>query len=232
MYDIKRLVRTNTHKAVKLIRQKPKVFFGLLGAVALIAGASTYVKHYGLPQWRPALPQGIAILQPSQVELAHRAFEAGKKAEAIRAYDTALTKDPSCVDEKMVSHLLDAFGTKEQHLAAAVIMRHNLTQAENGLEVLANHPRYGVRWTAVRTLERLGKAGRTDFVNAWMQDLKEPKCEVRQVAMEKLGKAGDRRALGAIRAARKEDEAHRGFLGLGGCLGGRPDEAEKRLARK
>lgn len=53
-------------------------------------------------------------------------------------------------------------------------------------------------------------------------------CDVRRSAVENLGREGDRRALSAIREAKKQDKGTgNGFSGA--CLGDRPDEAEKRI---
>jgi hypothetical protein len=48
--------------------------------------------------------------------------------------------------------------------------------------------------------------------------------------VEELGKKGDRRALQAIRKAKKKDEkTKKGWLFSSTCLGNRPAEAEKKI---
>lgn len=158
-------------------------------------------------------------------------FDAGQRRGGIRAYERALALDPGSADGAVVEDLLACFGRPEQPRAERLIARHRLARAAGGLERLARDGRHPVRWGAVRTLERLGKADRNDYVRAWILDLEAPDCEVRRNAADKLGASGDRQALARLRAARKREEAEPWYRPS--CLGGRAERAEKRiLARR
>lgn len=170
----------------------------------------------------------------ARLALAHAQFSQGKRAAAINSYDRALASDRACDDEKMYDNLASCFGTKEQGKAASVIARHKLIKIHARLSRLASDQHYDTRWGAVHTLEKIGKASRSDYVHAWTADLNSPECEVRKQAIEELGKKGDQHALAAIRAARKKDDAHKtGWLFKSNCLGDRAQEAEQKiLARR
>lgn len=155
-------------------------------------------------------------------------FAAGQRRGGVRAYGRALALDAGSADGAMADDLLSCFGRREQRRAEALLVRYRMARAAGGLQKLARDARRPVRWGAVRTLERLGRADREDYLQAWVLDLDSPDCGVRRHAAARLGEAGDRAALDKLRAAkRKEDQ--RGSA----CLGDRAEKAEKRiLARR
>lgn len=222
-------------------RKRRAFWLGLGAAVVLCTGA--VVAIIGAPELADDLH--IAVARPTvqqlrehvkndpgdagtRLQLGHALFEANNRAAALREYDRALARDKAVADGKLLDNLVACFGRKEQGDAASIIVRFKLAEVEGRLDDLARHPTYTVRWGALQTLERLGKASRADFVNAWIKDLDSQKCEVRQAAVENLGIEGDKRALEAIRVAKKKDQETRSFFGAT-CLGNRPEEAEKRL---
>lgn len=209
----------------------------IAGAAALVVvGAGVYVAVEGVPAWagRPTLAEAAerAKERPddarAQRTLGHARFAEGKRAAGLVAYERALTLDPEAHDDELLANLVACYGTKVQGDAASLIVRKKLVAIEPRLDDLARSDRYNVRWGALQTLEKLGRASRADFVNAWMKDLESEECDVRRAAVENLGKEGDKRALKALRAARTRDEAKRGWFGAT-CLGGRVDDAEKRI---
>jgi HEAT repeat protein len=104
--------------------------------------------------------------------------------------------------------------------------------AQDGLETLTRSRAYGVRWAAVRTLDRLGRGTKRNWETAYVLDLDSPRCEVRRTAVEKLGAIGTRRTVSALREARAEDEKTGGWF-RSRCLGDRLDDAEQKiLARR
>ena len=159
-------------------------------------------------------------------------FDAGKRRAGVRAHGRALALDAGSADGGMVEDLLACFGHGEQGRAEALIARHRLTRAADGLEKLARNQRYSVRWGAVRTLDKVGKVDKADYVQAWMLDLDSPDCDVRRHAADKLGESGDRKALAKLRAAKKREDGETPWY-RSACLGDRAERAEKRiLARR
>ncbi len=164
----------------------------------------------------------------AHVALGDGYFEAKQRANALKAYDRALQLDPSAATERMVANLIACYGTDEQSAAHAIITQYKLVSAEAGLRELTKSSRWKVRTGAMSTLEKLGKARRDDYLTVWTRDLSSPDCDVRRHAVEKLGELGDKRALAAIRAARKKDQDETPWYAFS-CLGGRADDAEKKI---
>jgi hypothetical protein len=164
----------------------------------------------------------------SQRELGHALFEKNQRLHGLRSYERALVQDRSLLDDTLLANLVKSYGTPEQGEASSLITRMKLVEIEPKLDDLSKDKRYKVRWAALQTLERLGKASRRDFVNAWMIDLASQDCDIRRSAVENLGREGDRRALSAIREAKKKDKGTGSWF-RGTCLGDRPDEAEERI---
>ncbi len=159
-------------------------------------------------------------------------FDAGKRRGALRAFGRALAIDAGSADRGMVDDLLACFGRAEQQRAEALIVRHRITRASDGLARLALSKRQPVRAGAVRTLQKLGKADRSLLVHAWILDLDSPDCEVRRRAADRLGESGDRRALAKLRAVKKKEDQETPWY-RSACLGERAERAEKRiLARR
>jgi len=165
----------------------------------------------------------------AHVRLGRGLFAENLRAAGLKAYDRALTLDPELADEAVLQDLVSCYGRKEQSRAHAILVKHKLVRAERYLDDLAKNSRWLVRTGAVQTLEKLGKATRDDYLNLWLTDLRTVKeCKVRQYAVEKLGELGDKRALDAIREARKvEDETTPWFTAK--CLGDRAGNAEKKI---
>jgi hypothetical protein len=99
---------------------------------------------------------------PSSIErargLAHAAVSAGQRAQALRAYERILARDPlAAVDTQMVANLIACFGQKRtQPTAAALIVRFQITDVRAGLQELAREGRTkGTRRGARYTLEKL-----------------------------------------------------------------------------
>lgn len=237
-------VRPSLRSRIGQLRRKPLWIAGLAAAVLVVA-AGAYLAIAGAPHWTPVMAIRDQLVKPtiaelvertkrdptdggSHLQLGHAWFEAKKRGPAVREYERALVQDRKFADEQLLANLVSCFGTPEQGDAASVITRFKLVEIEPKLDDLATDARYNVRWGALQTLEKLGKASRSDFVNAWIRDLDSQKCELRQAAVEHLGNEGDKRALAAIRKAKKKDQENRGWFGTT-CLGGRPDEAERKL---
>lgn len=224
------------------MRRRPRVAAALaVGAIALAAGGAALAMEWP-PAWGPFAPRSVADHRAQarenprdadvQRDLGHAEWRAGRRAAALAAYERALKLHLGAADDELVRNVVACFGHKEQPKAEALVKRFRLAQAENGLEKLAGSKRYAVRWGAVRTLDAIGKASRTDWVNAYVADLDSADCDVRRRAVEKLGAIGDRGALAALRKADKADAKTGGWF-RSGCLGDRPERAEKQiLARR
>jgi hypothetical protein len=167
-----------------------------------------------------------------ELDLAHAAFDSGKKETALAAYDKALGLDPKLESDRVDSNLVSCFGTACQMAAYNVIVKRKVTGTEAGLRKLVADKRYVVRTNAVAALEKLGKAQRGDWMTLWIVDTREESCDIRRNAVEKLGDFGDKSALAAIKAANKKDDEETPWYKLS-CLRSRPEDAEKKiLARR
>jgi hypothetical protein len=224
-------------------RRRPKLAVAAAAALAVLAGAGFAAALYGVPEWSaPEEALDVAELTErararprdarTQLLLGHAHFAKRQPKAALDAYARALELDATVADEKLAANLVACFGRDAQRRAEALVAKHRLTSAAEGLARLSKDRRYGVRWGAVRTLDKIGRDPRAVYVNAYAADLSSPDCDVRRRAAEKLAKIGDRGALAAIRAAQKEDEKTGGWF-RGTCLGKRGEEAEKAiLARR
>jgi hypothetical protein len=224
------------------VQRNPRWMMAGAAGVVLVA-AGVYVAVEGSPRMvavvqdqlvKPSLEELSARVRRdpsdgrSQRELGHALFEKNKRLPGLRSYERALVQDRSLLDDTLLANLVKAYGTPEQGDASSLITRMKLVEVESKLDDLAKDTRYKVRWAALQTLERLGKASRQDFVSAWMADLASQDCDIRRSAVENLGHEGDKRALSAIREAKKKDKGTGNWF-TGTCLGDRPEEAEKRI---
>jgi HEAT repeat protein len=236
-------------RAAKSVRGHPKIVIAA-GCALLLAAAVAVVMLPGGPELQAVLsPVQALVGKPTlaeaaerakkrpddaaaQLALGHASFEARQRPAGLSAYARAMELDKNVQDERLLANLASCFGTKQQEKAAALITRFKLVGVEEQLENMVKHESRDVRWGAVRTLSRIGKASRSDYVTAWIADLDEKECDVRRTAVENLGKQGEPRALKAIRKARAKDREKPGWFGAT-CLGSLPDEAEKQiLARR
>ncbi len=231
-----------------LARARPGLTAGIAAAV-LLAGAGTAVALGGLPDWevferlRARYSERASLRDlarearehPSdasaQVALGRAHFQRGHRRAGVRNYARALKLDPKVADEAMAADLVSCFGRREQGRAEALIARYKIAAAAKRLEPLTRAKSYRVRWGAVRTLERIGKASKREYVNAWIADLGSPECDVRRRAAEKLGEAGDRRAVEKLRAAKRHEEETTPWYKKN-CIGDRAADAEKRILAK
>lgn len=238
-------VREVLRSTASKIRRKPMAIVAV-AAGGLVLGGFAYVAIEGAPdvglvnavQDTFAKPTVAELIERTKKDpkdagahlaLGHSYFETNRRGPGLRSYERALVNDRQIVDDAMLENLVRSFGTAQQGDAASLITRMKLVEIERRLDDLSKDKRYKVRWGALQTLEKLGKASRSDFITAWMTDLSTVKdCKLRQQAVENLGKEGDKRALAAIREAKKEDQANTPWYAPS-CLGGRADEAEKRI---
>jgi len=224
------------------VRRRPLVVaLCLLGACAAVIAVVFAVR--GLPDWAflnrfRGNQAGIQELKKRATEdpgsyerfraLGHAQFAAGHRMSALRSYQRALSISENAADETMLGNLALCFGLHEQAAAAQLINRHHLVAIAPRLEQLASSRSRGARWTAVATLEKLGRAGKIDYVHAYLVDLEAPACEIRQHAVEKLGDIGDRRVEPQLQAARKRDDDATPWYRWS-CLGDRVEEATKKI---
>jgi hypothetical protein len=224
-------------------RRRPAIAGLVAAGVVLVSGLGAAVALHGLPDMDlDVAPKSVADARAdararpndaaAQRELGHRLWAAKKHHSAVRAYGRALSLDASVADSALVAHLVASFGGRDQREAEALIWKNKLVAAEDALKRLVTSKVHGVRWGAVRTLDRLGKGSKGYWETAYIADLDSPTCEVRQAAVEKLGTIGTRRAVTALRAEKAEDEKTGGWF-KSRCLGDRLDDAEQQiLARR
>jgi hypothetical protein len=238
------LRRLGTTRLAAAGRRRPKLAVAAAAALAVLAGTGFAAALYGVPEWTAPPEEALDVAElterarakprdaRTQLLLGHAHFAKRQPKAALDAYARALDLDAGVADEKLAANLVACFGRDAQRRAEALVAKHGLTGAAEGLARLSKDRRYGVRWGAVRTLDKIGRDPRSVYVNAYAADLSSPDCDVRRRAAEKLAKIGDRGALAAIRAAQKEDEKTGGWF-RGTCLGKRGVEAEKAiLARR
>lgn len=165
-------------------------------------------------------------------DLGHAELAAGRPTAALKAYDKAVSLDRKMVDDKLLTNLgTYYYNPKLQPAAADFIIRHKLVEAEGRLERMTDHSDHAVRWAALDTLEKLGKATRFTHRRALIADLEEANCDVRRKAAEKLGELGDPHAIASLREAKKKDHDSTPWY-KATCLGSRPDKAEKLILAK
>ncbi len=244
-----RRVHGSLRAANQWIRLHKGLMAGVLAGLLAVVIVGTVVRHHRAPDWKvidqveakvgvaPTLAelQQRAAQAPkdaaAQLELGHAYFDQGQHAAALRSYELALNLDPSRASERVVKNAVACFGTAEQPLAMNLLTRHKLVSAEADLRAKVADRRQPVRTGAVATLDRLGLAQRGDWQSMWLTDLRETSCDTRRNAVEKLGQFGDKRTIAAIKAAKKKDEANTRWWQFS-CLGGRADDAEKKIASR
>ncbi len=238
-----RVLNAARHKAravLSTVRGKVRAFpprvFLYAGVVSFIGAAG--VLFASQPWQRHDLDEleRRAELEPRDADLQRHLgearFAAGKRLLGVRAYDKALGLDAGVADDTLIADLVSCYGHREQGAAHTVIVKHELTDAAEPLSSLVRHKTWRVRTGAMATLEKLGKASRQDYLEVWLADLGSSDCDIRRYAIDKLGELGDRRALAAIRSAKKKDAEVSWYESR--CLGDdRVEEAEARiLARR
>jgi tetratricopeptide (TPR) repeat protein len=234
--------RVRSSKPWTFARRRPALAAVVAAVVLAAAGGAAAMAVHGAPEVPFLAPRTISDLRAeakanpkdaaAQVELGHAQFASGRRLPALSSYDRALRLDRSSEDGEMAKNLVACFGTAQQDEAEAIIRRYKVVATAPELDPLVRSKRPSVRWGALKTLDALGKASRSDWAAAYVLDLESSDCDVRRRAVEKLEKIGDKSALPAIRKANAADEKTGGFL-RSKCLGDRPEHAERAiLARR
>lgn len=241
---IRRLqVRDAWRRLAGRVRRRPVLASAAAAAVALAAGLAAAVALDLVPELDLGIgtPETVAEATErarthpdsaaAQRDLGHVLSAAKKPRAALVAYGNALRIDPGVADERMIGQLLASYGTRDQPVAEALITKHKLVAADEGLQKLTRSRQRRVRWGAVQTLDRLERGKKTYWETAYILDLDSPDCEVRRGAVRKLGEIGTRRAIAALHEARREDEQTGGWL-RSRCLGDRLEEAEQKIVAR
>jgi HEAT repeat protein len=181
----------------------------------------------GLKRRASAEPKNAEV----QRELAHAYFAAGKRSTALKTYEKALALDKSIADDTLVGDLAACFDKPERGTALRLLGQYKVVAAESALVPLTKDKNRSARWEAVRTLEKMGRAGRIDYQWLFEQDLSNPDCATRKRAVSGLIKIGDKSSLAPIRAAVKKDDENTSFFSSA-CLEELGEEAEKKLGGK
>jgi hypothetical protein len=226
------------------VRRRPVLAGVVAAGVVVVAGLGAAVALDVLPdvELNPFAAASVADADAearahpddavAQRALGHALWAAKKRHSAVRAYGRALAVDATVADDELVAHLVASFGRRDQREAETLIWKNKLVAAEEGLKRLVSSKAHGVRWGAVRTLDRLDKGSKGYWETAYIADLDSPSCKVRRTAVEKLGAIGTRRALAALRETKADDAKTDGWF-KSRCLGDRLDDAEQRiLARR
>ena len=224
--------------AIAGVRRRPWVS-GIV-AFAVIALVAGVIMRGKIQRMLAGSPATVAELQkdattsnsPDQWRaLGHAEFAKGHVIAALKAYDRALSIDPTAADEPMRINVVAAYYGKAQPQAQDFIIRHKMVDETPRLERLTDDADAHVRWGAMATLEKLGKTSKYDYRRALTADLESPQCDIRRKAIERLGELGDQHAIPTLRLAKKKDHDATPWY-KATCLGSRPDKAEKQILAK
>src|SRR5690606_3664318 len=84
-----------------------------------------------------------------------------------------------------------------------LVVRNRTAAIDRALLEATRSVRYWERWNAARTLEKVGKGKRVDWVEVYLLDLQHAgSCGTRMRAARKLAELGDLRALEVLLAVR------------------------------
>lgn len=127
---------------------------------------------------------------------------AGQLDEAHDALTAALNGDPALARVEGVARAV--VRTLDRKDADRTLVVRNRTAAiDRALLEATRSVRYWERWNAARTLEKVGKGNRIDWVEVYLLDLQHAgSCGTRMRAARKLGELGDARALEVLLAVR------------------------------
>ncbi len=155
-------------------------------------------------------------------QLGEAYLQAERRRAAVKAYQRAMELEPAFgKDNPFLRRLVGllAFGEAAEDASRLLIQVGD--PALPLVEEVLESRRYGLRWNAARTLERMGK--RPDYVRLYILDLQYEDCSSRKRAAQRLGELGDRRAIPALL------EAQRRSLVENYCMFGALDQALKRV---
>jgi hypothetical protein len=231
-------------KRIRTMSRNQKVGFGLISA-GLVAGGVTFAL-IGMPDVK-AVDNAVEMVAgkptlsdlrqdvkenpadaAAQLALGHALFESGKHGLALVAYDKAMRMDSKTASKRVVDNVMVTFGAKEMTAAAAVITKHKLVDAEEGLRKHTRSTEYEVRVTALDTLEKINRLQKDDILRVETANLGVSSCDQRRLAIRNLAKLGDKRAIDPIRDAAKKDLEATPWYSVS-CLRAIPMEAEQEI---
>ena len=177
---------------------------------ALLEAGNTAAARLTLEEQLAKRPQDARV----HYMLGRVAFSDNRHADGLASYRQAITLDPGFRgDPVLLAHVDTALGEPRHAQAALDLIIDKIgAPAADLLEKVANEgsdlPR---RRRAAAALHEMGKDERVDRVSLLMLELKKaPTCEERKDLVEQLRRAGDPRALPALKSLRS-----RGGSGLG-----------------
>ena len=162
--------------------------------------------------------------------LGHALFSDKRREMALQSYNKALELKAGITDTELANNLIACFGTRVQSKAANLIIKYKLTDAEEGLRNSLNDKRRSVRFLAMQTLGKLGKAKRADRLDFYILDLQASDCEIRLRAVKNLGNLGSRRAISFLQVADRQDKRAKP-KNRKSCLGNAATNAVKKIRR-
>jgi hypothetical protein len=231
-----RAILTKTTAALK---KRPAITAGVALAIAAVATIVALGPGELVEQVMPAPSldelKGRVAAAPKNAELqrdlAHAYFAAGKRQTALKTYEIALALDKSVADDTLIKDLASCFDKAERSTALRLLGQYKVVAAETTVLPLTKDKHRSARWEAVRTLEKMGRAGRIDYKWLFEKDLSSADCATKKRSVDGLIKIGDKSSLAAIRAAVKKDDEDTSFFSSA-CLEELGEEAEKKLGGK
>jgi eukaryotic-like serine/threonine-protein kinase len=170
-----------------------------------------------------AAPEPDSTAEDARQELAlgHDEIAARRPLEALEAYRRAVALDPAvAADPDLRKNAEPHLQARDSKVAAAAVVLLGDMEGDwaiDRLVELAADRRNAVRRSARTLAEKRGAGDRIDRLTSYVLDLLHGKtCEERAEAVPRLRELGDKRAIPALRRARKRKTG--GILGLGGRI--------------
>ncbi len=148
--------------------------------------------------------------------------------EAASLIMQAVKTDPLLVDEEAIaSDLVQSMDKYQNKKVVAFLVKHFGDRAKEALVAASSDKRYWLRWNSLDALKSMDALDEVDLGLVYLQDLRYAgSCSTRKRAAKKLAEMGDKRALDALRQAKK------GNMLTNICMGSTLDEAIKSIQAK
>ncbi|MBW2699858.1 MAG: adenylate/guanylate cyclase domain-containing protein [Deltaproteobacteria bacterium] len=148
--------------------------------------------------------------------------------EAASLIMQAIKTDPLLADEEAIAFdLVQSMDKHQKKKVVAFLVKHFGDRAKEALLAASSDKRYWLRWNSLDALKSMDALDEVDLGLVYLQDLRYAgSCSTRKRAAKKLAELGDKRALDALRQAKK------GSLLTNLCMGSTLDEAIKTIQAK
>jgi hypothetical protein len=149
----------------------------------------------------------------AQLVLGHAHATAQRNLAALGAYERAVALEPDLAKDKLLRTNLDLMLQKREPrvveasvdlLASLVRVAGDHDAADDIVKMASSHEMLRARHHAMEVADELGLGARIDHLGAYVLDLRQgPMCADRRDAVAKLRALGDKRAIPALKRAKK-----------------------------